>query len=130
MNTVGGLAYVNGATDGPGAVAQFATPCGVGVDGMGVVYVADTYNQTIRAGSPSAVLPIKPNVLSVLGGQNFSFTWQAQVGSLYLVQFKTNLVQSVWLDLGSSILGTNSVMIFADGPATNRQRFYRVKLLP
>ncbi len=130
VNTVGGLAYVNGATDGPGAVAQFATPCGVGVDGMGVVYVADTYNQTIRAGSPSAVLPIKPNVLSVLGGQNFSFTWQAQVGSLYLVQFKTNLVQSVWLDLGSSILGTNSVMIFADGPATNRQRFYRVKLLP
>jgi hypothetical protein len=37
-----------GFADGPGATAQFKYPYGVGVDGSGNVYVADTHNQRIR----------------------------------------------------------------------------------
>ena len=130
VNTVGGLAYASGSADGAGSGARFAMPSGVGVDSNGVIYVADTYNQTVRAGSPLATSPARPNILSVLGGGNFAFTWQAQAGSLYQVQVKTNLLQAAWLDLGSSVLGTNAVMLFADPAATTGQRFYRVKLLP
>jgi hypothetical protein len=100
------------------------------VDGNGVVYVADTYNQTIRAGSTLFPLPAKPSIAIAPAGKNFSFNWQAQAGLTYQVQFKTNLVQAVWLDLGSSILATNTTMPFVDTSATNDQRFYRVKVLP
>jgi hypothetical protein len=130
VNTVGGLAYVTGATDGTNSAARFDTPYGVCVDGNGVVYVADTYNQTIRAGSTLFPLPAKPSIAIAPAGKNFSFNWQAQAGLTYQVQFKTNLVQAVWLDLGSSILATNTTMPFVDTSATNDQRFYRVKVLP
>ena len=37
-----------GSADGTGSAARFNYPCGVAVDGSGNVYVADTYNDTIR----------------------------------------------------------------------------------
>jgi hypothetical protein len=37
-----------GDADGTGAAAEFAWPGDVAVDGMGNVYVADTYNESIR----------------------------------------------------------------------------------
>jgi sugar lactone lactonase YvrE len=43
---------VDGFGNGPGPTAQFDTPFGVAVDGSGRVYVADTYNNRIRAISP------------------------------------------------------------------------------
>jgi streptogramin lyase len=130
VNTVGGLAYVTGATDGTNSTARFNTPYGICVDGNGLVYIADTYNQTIRAGSTLYSLPAKPNVLIVLAGKNFAFNWQAQAGLTYQVQFKTNLLQAAWFNLGSSILATNTVMPFVDTSATNDQRFYRVMVMP
>ena len=130
VNTVGGLAYVTGATDGTNSAARFDTPYGVCVDGNGVVYVADTYNQTIRAGSTLFPLPAKPNIAIAPAGKNFSFNWQATAGLSYQVQFKTNLLQSAWLNIGATILATNTVMPFADSNATDGQRFYRVMVLP
>ncbi|KAF1721759.1 gluconolaconase [Pseudoxanthomonas wuyuanensis] len=41
-----------GFNDGPGAQAQFNGPIGVAVDASGQVYVADTYNDRIRAIAP------------------------------------------------------------------------------
>lgn len=130
VNTVGGLAYVTGATDGTNSAARFDTPYGICVDGNGVVYIADTYNQTIRAGSTLFPLPAKPNIAIAPAGKNFSFNWQATAGLSYQVQYKTNLLQAAWLNLGSSILATNTVMPFADTSPTDNQRFYRVKVLP
>jgi hypothetical protein len=72
VNTVGGLAYVAGATNGTNATARFDTPCGFCVDGNGVVYIADTCNQTIRAGSTVYSLTAKPNVLIALVGKSVS----------------------------------------------------------
>jgi sugar lactone lactonase YvrE len=37
-----------GRLDGMGAVARFDTPCGVAIDGMGVIHVADTGNGLVR----------------------------------------------------------------------------------
>jgi hypothetical protein len=130
VNTIGGLAYVTGATDGTNSTARFNTPYGICVDGNNVVYIADTYNQTIRAGSTLYPLPAKPNVLIVPAGKSFALNWQAQAGLTYQVQFKTNLLQATWSNLGLPLLATNMVMPFVDTSATNDQRFYRIKVLP
>jgi sugar lactone lactonase YvrE len=48
VTTVAGSAGLSGSTDGTGAAARFYFPEGVAVDGSGTLYVADTYNNTIR----------------------------------------------------------------------------------
>jgi len=46
--TVAGLAGNSGSTDGTGSVARFNSPIGVTADGLGNVYVSDTFNHTVR----------------------------------------------------------------------------------
>jgi len=48
VSTLAGLAGVSGSNDGTGSNARFYSPAGVAVDSAGNVYVADTYNHTIR----------------------------------------------------------------------------------
>ncbi|MEO6996394.1 MAG: immunoglobulin domain-containing protein [Lacunisphaera sp.] len=48
VSTLAGTNTVTGSTDGSGAAARFNTPSGVTVDASGIVYVADTGNNTIR----------------------------------------------------------------------------------
>jgi len=45
-----------GNTDGSGAMARFDSPGGVGVDGSGNVYVADTGNHVIRKVAPTGLV--------------------------------------------------------------------------
>ncbi|MDF9833193.1 TonB-dependent receptor [Ereboglobus sp. PH5-5] len=49
VGTLVGSAGVNGSADGVGADARFNTPEGLAVDSAGVLYVADTGNNTIRS---------------------------------------------------------------------------------
>lgn len=75
-STIGGLVItgsgwgstnggIPGKTDGAGRVAQFSYPWGVGMDSSGSLYVADSYNQTIRqmvySGSTWSVTTISGN---------------------------------------------------------------------
>ena len=48
VTTLAGLAGSSGSTDGTGNTARFSYPSGVAVDTAGNIYVADTYNNTIR----------------------------------------------------------------------------------
>jgi sugar lactone lactonase YvrE len=48
VSTVAGNAGYNGSVDGTGSTALFWSPTGVAVDSAGNVYVADTFNNTIR----------------------------------------------------------------------------------
>ena len=56
VTTLAGTAGVYGSADGTGSAAQFNYPAGVAVDGSGNVYVADTYNDTIRQITPAGVV--------------------------------------------------------------------------
>jgi hypothetical protein len=49
VTTLAGSAGQSGYADGTGADARFSGPSGVASDGRGRVFVADTYNQLIRA---------------------------------------------------------------------------------
>jgi streptogramin lyase len=56
VTTLAGSAGNSGGADGAGAGAQFNGPAGVAVDGAGNIYVADTYNNTIRKVTPAGVV--------------------------------------------------------------------------
>jgi sugar lactone lactonase YvrE len=48
VSTLAGLAAAPGSADGTGSAARFANPRGVAVDSTGNLYVADSFNSTIR----------------------------------------------------------------------------------
>jgi len=48
VSTIAGTARVQGGADGANGEAQFYNPKGVATDGQGNVYIADTYNHSIR----------------------------------------------------------------------------------
>ena len=54
VTTVAGIAGVIGSADGTGSGALFNVPGGIAVDSSGNLYVADTFNNTIRKGVPAA----------------------------------------------------------------------------
>jgi hypothetical protein len=56
VTTLAGSAGLSGSADGTASTARFYSPRGVAVDGSDNVYVADSYNQTIRKISPAGVV--------------------------------------------------------------------------
>jgi hypothetical protein len=55
VSTFAGTAGTGGVADGTGAAARFAGPYAVAADGTGTVYVADTWNHSIRKITPAGV---------------------------------------------------------------------------
>ncbi len=56
VTTLAGQAGTSGSADGVGAAARFFNPDGVAVDSAGIVYVADTANESIRMITPSGAV--------------------------------------------------------------------------
>jgi len=67
-----------GATNGPAASASFTHPAGVALDAAGTIYVADTYNNRIRAIDALATL------VSSAAGQGW---WGSADGSAGMASF-------------------------------------------
>ncbi len=58
------------------------------------------------------------------------FSWNTMTGLVYQVQYKTNLLQTNWINLGGSYPTTNTLMTTSDVIGNDSQRFYRVWLIP
>lgn len=56
VTTFAGIAGMPGSTDGTGGAARLDNPSGVAVDGTGNVYVADSFNRTIRKITPAGAV--------------------------------------------------------------------------
>jgi uncharacterized repeat protein (TIGR03803 family) len=102
----------------------------------GLVQGADgnLYGTTARGGSRAGgnifriVLP--PVIqLSAVNNGKLTFTWSATSGRNYHVQYLTDLGQNNWKNV-ASVTATNSVGTISDDLNADRQRFYRVVLMP
>ena len=80
VTTLAGSPGLTGTTDGTGSAARFTFPFALVVDGMGTVFVGDTFNHTIRKGVPGAGVSVPPTITFqppnqiVDEGQNATFT--------------------------------------------------------
>lgn len=68
VTTFAGAAGQIGSADGTGAAARLGDPDGVAVDGAGNVYVADTFNSTIRKITPAGVVTTLAGSAGLTGG--------------------------------------------------------------
>ncbi|PWU16780.1 MAG: hypothetical protein C5B50_12815 [Verrucomicrobia bacterium] len=67
VSTLAGLAGASGTNDNVGNAARFYEPEGIAVDGGGNLYVADTWNHTIRMVTPGASVTTLAGLATVAG---------------------------------------------------------------
>ncbi len=67
--------------------------------------------------------------LTVSGG-TLSFSWNALPGQVYQVQYRTDLTQGTWLNLGGPITATDNLVAASDTIGPDLARFYRVVFSP
>jgi hypothetical protein len=79
-----------------------------------------------------SVLPVPPPVLQAGVQTNgvIQLSWTALAGVQYQAQYKTNLAQSGWANLGGTVTATNELPTLSDSSGHGPQRFYRVEVLP
>jgi hypothetical protein len=62
---------------------------------------------------------------------SFDVTFAATAGASYQVQYKTNLMQPDWIDMGGNILAETNSLKFTDTNVINYpQKFYRLMPVP
>jgi uncharacterized repeat protein (TIGR01451 family) len=70
VTTIAGSAGVIGSADGSSSVARFYYPAGIAVDSAGNLYVADTFNYTIRKVTPGGSVSTFAGTAGVSGSAN------------------------------------------------------------
>ena len=106
VSTLAGLAGTAGHADGVGTNAQFNGPAGVAVDAAGNVFVADTYNYTIRRVASDGTVTTIAGVPGQYGyrdgaGTNALFDLASGVGvdargNVYVADTDNNVVRKGW----------------------------------
>jgi subtilase family serine protease len=116
----------NVSSDSPNsfyAVAGYDLCTGLGTPGQNLITALVGPNNSVIATVPI----LAPPTFDTTTG-TFSFAWPSSAGLTYQIQYKTNLMQTTWSNLGSALVGTGSSMSFSDTNPSDPQRFYRVSV--
>ncbi len=113
----------NGASPQAGLVQSvdgsfYGTTANGGTNGYGTVFRLSTIV------TPPSFLTVEQT------GATLILTWSATVGQGYQMLCKTDLTQDTWSNLDNSLTATNPIMTTFDAAGPDRQRFYRILLLP
>ncbi|NOT99899.1 MAG: hypothetical protein HOO97_12535, partial [Sideroxydans sp.] len=105
VTTVAGTAGLSGSTDATGTATKFNTPFGVTVDSAGNLFVADTYNNTIRKIDTLGVVTTVAGTAGVSGSTNAtgaaaSFSSPTHItvdpaGNLFVTDMGNNMIRKV-----------------------------------
>jgi sugar lactone lactonase YvrE len=145
VTTVAGLSGATGTDDGTGNTVRFGGyyfngffgttyigPRGMAFDNTGNLYVADSFNNTIRKGYPENVpsaISFSPARLELQGGQ-FVLTLTGLAGQLAVIEASPDLTnwKPIWTNTFSGVSWDFSSVIFTD-PSVGffPNRFYRAR---
>jgi sugar lactone lactonase YvrE len=121
-STLGGQAGTAGNVDGAGTGAQFYQPGGLALSSAGILYIADSDNNTIRFdGGGSALitgLVVDPQYHSVL------ISWNTPVGSTAQVLYGLTPSYGSFSSIDSSLRTSHSFLI--TGLATNTTYYFQI----
>ncbi|HEX3718350.1 MAG TPA: immunoglobulin domain-containing protein [Verrucomicrobiae bacterium] len=117
VTTIGGIPGVAGSEDGVGTNALFNTPIGIVVDPKGIVYVADSGNNTIRKLLPDLLIAVQPQSQSVHVNSNATFN---------VVAASTSNLTYQWLKNGNPITDQNDDSLTINGAETSDAASYSV----
>jgi hypothetical protein len=81
-----------------------------------------------------SVTPAAPVAFKSMGrsANDFQLAWNTSAGITYQLQYKTNLQQATWINLGSPIMASTNTLALTDTNALRAasQRFYRLLTTP
>lgn len=118
-----------GGDGGPGTGAQLNSPYGVGVDGLGNVYIADTFNHRVRRVDAAGTITTVAGTTLGFSGDGFPATGAQlasphdvavdAVGNLYIADFVNHRVRRVYATTGviTTVVGTDAPGDSGDGGA-------------
>jgi uncharacterized repeat protein (TIGR03803 family) len=110
----GGISPYGGLTVGPFG-SFYGTTSSAGSNGYGTVF---------------QLLPAPPILQNArFTGGLFRFSLSALPGQKFQSQYKTNINQVGWINVGSVVTAIGSTIEFADPPGSDAKRFYRVTLI-
>jgi hypothetical protein len=107
VSTLGGLALHAGSADGTGTGARFYGPSGIVVDKAGNLFVADSFNNTIRKGTPAST-PL-PTLQILLSANQVVLSWPMGASNFVLETARALGPGASWTALtnGIAISGSN-----------------------
>jgi len=128
FNTFAGNAY---GGDGTGSQAIFNFPSATAVDGVGNVYVADTYNYTVRKITPAGVVTTLAGLADNDGsadgtGSDARFSYLNGIaadstGNVYVTDFSNTIRKITSAGVVTTLAGTPGVYGSADGTGSAAQ---------
>jgi hypothetical protein len=107
------------------------TVLAAGTNTLSVVFTP-TDNNDYTGATTNVNLVVQPlPVIRTIGpsGGSLNFAWDATPGLKYQILYTTNLSQTNWTPLGTTITASNSILSASDA-LTNVQKFYRIELVP
>jgi hypothetical protein len=123
VSTLAGLLYADAGADGYYTNAQFNYPYGVAVDNAANIYVADTYNQTIRVGRLASVTV--PKLAVALSNHIATVSWPVPIRNFNL-QSSTNLLKTNWNPVATPPAVLNG-QNYVTNPVPGGAMFFRLK---
>ena len=107
----------------------FVTPLQFSFEDFPDFFALDDITATPVAAAvfPPATTTIQSTALSADG---FQLAWGTSPGLHYQVQYKTNLLQADWINLGDAILAITNTLSLTDTNGLSDQRFYRLSVAP
>lgn len=127
VTTLAGSPGVSGTSDGAVGVAKFNAPYAVAADTSGNVYVADSYNHTIRkiSGGVVTTLAGTPTVPGSQDGTGIQAQFRTPIGlvvdaagNLFVADYETHAIRKITGNVVTTVAGAYGMANSVDGIGT------------